>query len=585
MHHNHLSRAMAILALFAIAAGPLAAQTTYGSIVGSARDVSGAMMPGVKITVTNESTGESHARETNEAGVYALTTLYPGNYRLRGEMSGFRAVDIKGITLQVNQTARFDVTMEVGQVTESIEVAATAPVLATDTSDVGQVINNKQIVDLPLNGRNFMQLASLTNGVILSGTTESGGPNFLSEGGRPTQNSFLVEGVETRIQREGRYGLNLSVDAIGEFKMMQNAFSAEFGRGATIVNSTIKSGGNDLHGSAFEFLRNNVLDARNAFDLTGVIPPLRLNQFGASAGGPIRRDKTFFFVNYEGQRVRRGTTRYANVPTPAMLSGDLSGMATAIDPDTGLPFPGNQVPQNRFSQFAKAGNPYYPQPNSTTLPNLNYVAVISNPTTMNQGTTRIDHNLTTRDRLNGHVTFFWYETLNIGTMPYSGTQNFSKVRPNLSVEHTHTFNPNLLNNFRFGYSYTDSFTGPYPLLDHDVTREFGLQNLKPEANAYAPPQINIQGFGSPGSGAWIPQGAIDVNTQFVEQLSYFRGRHALKAGADLRLLRYDDLGYATQNGYYNFTNSMYSRNQVADYLLGLPQQAFANQSGGRGFQH
>jgi hypothetical protein len=177
--------------------------------------------------------------------------------------------------------------LEVGQVTETVNVQASAPVLSTDTSDVGQVINSRQIVELPLNGRNFLQLASLTNGAILSpGTTESGGPNFLSEGGRPTQNSFLIDGVESRIQREGGYGLNLSVDAIEEFKIMQNSFSAEYGRGTTIVNAAIRSGSNALHGTLFEFLRNDKLDARNAFDLSGGNrPPLRLNQFGGSLGG------------------------------------------------------------------------------------------------------------------------------------------------------------------------------------------------------------------------------------------------------------------------------------------------------------
>ncbi len=159
---------------------------------------------------------------------------------------------------------------------------------------------------MPLNGRTYIQLAALTNGVILSGTTESGGANVLSEGGRIHQNSFLVDGVETRIQREGGYGVSLSVEAIEEFKVMQNSFSAEYGRATTIVNSVIKSGGNAIHGSVFEFLRNDKLDARNAFDLTGIKPPLRQNQLGAAVGGPIKRDKLFYFLNYEGQRVRRG---------------------------------------------------------------------------------------------------------------------------------------------------------------------------------------------------------------------------------------------------------------------------------------
>ena len=237
------------------------------------------------------------------------------------------------------------------------------------------------------------------------------------------------------------------------------SFSTEYGRATTIVNSVIKSGGNAIYGSVFEFLRNDKLDARNAFDLTGVKPPLRQNQFGAALGGPIRRDKLFYFLNYEGQRVRRGTTRYDNVPTPAMLAGDLAGTPVATDPLTGLPFPNNRIPEPRIVTFAKAARQYYSAPNSTALPNLNYHAVRSNPTNMDQGTTRIDYTLSANDRLNGHFTAFDYERVNLGTLPFAGTQNFSKAK-NLAVQHTHSFTPRILNDFRFGCNYADTYTGP-----------------------------------------------------------------------------------------------------------------------------
>lgn len=561
---------------------PLRAQSTYGSIVGTARDLSGAVVPQLKVTVTNESTGESHTQLTNAAGAYAFTTLFPGTYRVEADLPGFRAIEIKNIVLQVNQTARYDMNMEVGQVAEHVQVVASAPVLATDTSDVGQVVGNRQIVDLPLNGRTYIQLAGLTNGVILSGATESGGANILSEGGRIHQNSFLVDGVETRIQREGGYGVSLSVDAIEEFKVMQNSFSAEYGRATTIVNSVIKSGGNSLHGSLFEFLRNDKLDARNAFDLSGKKPPLRQNQFGGSVGGPIRRDRLFYFLNYESQIVRRGATRFDNVPTPAMLAGDLTGTPIAADPSTGAPFPGNRIPESRVVTFAKAARPYYPLPNSTTLPNLNYEAVLSNPTNMYQGTARIDYNIRSQDRLSGHYTAFDYARVNLGTLPFSGTQSFSKTK-NVAVEETHSFTPRMLNDFRFGYNYSDTYTGPERLLDRDVNPDWGLKNLSPEPRAYAPPQVRLQGFGSVGGGAFIPNGAIDRNYQFVDQFVYTAGRHSIKTGADLRFYRYNDLGYATQNGYYTFTNRMYTKNALADFLLGLPQEAFANQRGGKNF--
>ncbi|MGH9628380.1 MAG: TonB-dependent receptor domain-containing protein, partial [Bryobacteraceae bacterium] len=575
-------RYWSLMLLLASTVQDLRGQGTYGAIVGSARDSSGAAMPGVTVVVTNERTGQSSRWVTNEVGAYTFSTLFPDTYRIRAEAPGFRTVEISGITLQVNQTARYDLTMEIGAVTELVEVTSSAPVLATDTSDVGQVIENQKVVNLPLNGRNFLQLAALSQGIILTGQTESGGPNFVGQGGRVTQNSFLIEGVETRINREGGYGLNLSVDAIQEFKVMQNSFSAEYGRGTTIVNAAIKSGGNQIHGTLYEFLRNDILDARNAFDLTGAQPPLRFNQFGANLGGPIKRDRLFYFVNYEGQRIRRSETRFSNVPTEAMFNGDFSALPIIKDPLTDQPFPGNRIPQDRISRFAAAGREYFPAPNSTVLPNNNYLAVLPNPTDMNQVNTRLDYIVSASDRLNGSVTWFEYDRTASGTLPFSGTTTSSETRPSISLQHTHTFSPNLLNDFRFGYNRTTTFIGADRLLDQPVLDAFGLRNLSPEPAAYAPPGISIQGFGYTGHPQWIPNGATDALKQFTNTLTYIPGRHTLKMGGDIRLYQYDDLGYAIQNGAYGF-NGQYSGSPMGDYLLGLPNFAYSHQAGGSGF--
>ncbi|MEX2304322.1 MAG: TonB-dependent receptor [Bryobacterales bacterium] len=568
--------------LLGVSALNLNGQGTYGAIIGSARDTTGAVMPGVTVSVTSERTGQTSQQATNEVGAYSFTTLFPDTYLIRAEAVGFRPVNINGITLQVNQTARYDLAMQVGDVTETIEVTSSAPVLSTDTSDVGQVIENQKVVNLPLNGRNFLQLAALSQSIILTGQTESGGPNFVGQGGRVTQNSFLIEGVETRIQREGGYGLNLSVDAIQEFKVMQNSFSAEYGRGTTIINAAVKSGGNQFHGTVYEFLRNDKLDARNAFDLTGSQPPLRFNQFGANVGGPIQSDKLFFFVNYEGQRIRRSETRFSNVPTDAMFNGDFSGMSAVLDPSTGQPFPDNRIPQNRISQFANAGREYYPAPNSTVLPNSNYLAVVPNPTEMNQVTTRIDYNISEKDRLNGTITFFKYDRTSTGTLPFSGTKTSSETEPSISLQYTHTFGPSLLNDFRFGSNRTKTFVGADQLLDAPVLDAFGLRNLSPEPAAYAPPGISIVGFGYTGHPQWIPNGATDTLRQFTDTVTYLRGRHTLKFGVDARIYKYDDLGYAIQNGAYTF-NGQYAGLPMADYLLGLPNAATSHQAGGSGF--
>ena len=214
-------------------------------------------------------------------------------------------------------------------------------------------------------------------------------------------------------------------------------------------------------------------------------------------------------------------------------------------------------------------------------PIVNYQAVLSNPTNMNQGTGRIDYLLSAKDRLSGHYTGFDFNVINRNVMPFAGTQSFSKVK-NLAVEHIHNFSATLLNTLRFGYSNTDTYTGPDTLLDHDVTKDFGLQNLSPEPSAYAPPGISIVGFNYIGAPQWIPNGAVDINRQIVDQVTWIKGRHSLKFGGDVRLLRYNDLGYAIQNGAYTFANQ-YSNNSVADFLLGIPQQAYAHRAGGTGF--
>ena len=553
-------------------------QTTTGSIVGAVRDASGRVVSNAAITVTNEKSGEAFSRSTDSQGNYAFTTLIPGTYRLHSELAGFKQSDIRGIVLQVDQTARFDLTLQIGQVTESITVTASAPVLSRDTSDIGQVIDEKQVVDLPLNGRNFLQLASLTNGVHLQGNTESGGPQFTSDGNRTQQNSFLIDGVETRIQREGGYGVNLSIDAIQEFKILQNTFSAEYGRATAVVDVVVRSGTNSLHGTAFEFLRNYDFDARNAFDVTGTKPPLRQNQFGGSLGGPVLKDKLFYFVDYEAIRAGVGSTQFSLVPTPAVLSGNLTGLKTAIDPSTGQPFPNNQIPAGRISQFAKATAAYYPAPNNSNFANLNYVAILTNRTSENQGTGRADYLLSQKNRIDGHYTGFYFDTQKPAVLPFAGTSSYAHAR-NLTVEYIHTFSPSLLNTFRFGYSNTNTFSGGIQTLKQSVTDAFGLKNLSPTSLSYFPPNVGISGgYGTIGGPAFSPTESFDINHQFVDQMQYIRGIHSLKFGADLRLLTFNDLGYATLDGQYTF-NGQYTGNPAADFLLGIPNYVYVDQVG------
>jgi hypothetical protein len=569
------SGALAVALMAAMFAPALEAQTTYGAIVGTARDASGAVLAKVIVTVTNEATGTTVSEITNDLGAYSFSTLIPGRYRIRAELAGFRPLDINGVQLQVNQTARHDMTMQVGQVTERVEVSASLATLSTDQSDVGQVINNREIVDLPLNGRQYLQLASLTNGVVTSGGAggDNAGPNFVSQGNRSLSNSYLVGGVDTRIQRNATYGLSISVDAIGEFKILQNAFPAEYGRGASIVTATIKSGANDFHGTVFEFVRNDKFDSRYSYNF-GRKSPYRQNQFGGSAGGRIIRNRTFFFANYEGERVRQSNVGYANMPTPEMFGGDLSKMReVAKDPDTGAPFAGNIIPASRISRFAKAGQPYFRTPGGSPLPNFNYVGTTGTRRRGDQGTTRIDHNVSDKIHLDGFLSFYDREDYSPALNEFSGDLSTMRTRPVFAIQYTHVISPTLLNNFRVGRYSSVIFRGQEKSTANNVAAEdFGLRNVRPEAFAYGPPGMAISTFQRAGVNDWQPTGSTDVNLQFNEQFTWTKGRHTMKFGTDLRRLRAADLGWAIQNGTYTF-NGQYSGNPLADYLLGIPSFA------------
>jgi hypothetical protein len=582
MTKNYLFHAALCLVALSLLASPVCAQTTYGSIVGTARDTTDAVVVGIQVTVTNEATGVTAAESTNQAGNYSFTTLFPGRYRIHAETPGFKPIDVGGIELQVNQSIRFDLTMQVGQLSDKVEVTAGLAALATETSDVGQVVENKQVIDLPLNGRQYLQLAALTNGVFLTGSQggESAGPQFRSQGVRMNSDSFMIGGVETRITRNSTYGLSLSVDAIGEFKILQNSFSAEYGRGASIVNATVKNGTNEFHGTLFEFIRNNVFDARYAYNFTNTVQPRRQNQFGASVGGPIRKNKLFFFTNYEGLRIRLSNVSNVVEPTAAQLGGDLSTMsAIAKDPDTGAPFPGNIIPVSRISQFAQAGAQYFTRPTGVSLTGYNLTAFTGTQTRDDQGTARIDYVLNENNRFDGFFTMADYYGYTAAANPFSGSLSTRKAKPTVGAGYTRIFSPTLVNNFHFGYFHNDLYSGQEQTASSNLAGTvFGLKNVNPDTWAYAAPGMGISAFQYAGASEWQPTGALDINTQFSDQLTWTRGRQIIKVGADVRLVTADDLGWAVQNGTLNF-NGQYTGNSMADFLLGLPSYGHIAQRG------
>src|SRR5262245_16154616 len=355
------------------------AQTSTGSLTGSVRDASGAYIPGVTITVTDTDRNTSLSTLSNDAGSYVVPVLSPGAYTLTAELPGFKRYVRDGVLLQVAQVSRIDVTLEVGQVSQLVEVSATPPVLETETSSRGLVIGQKSIAELPLNGRDYNQLTLLSPGVV-PGTPRLASVNFKGamnvNGNRVFNNVFLLDGVDNISYSNSFRGENVqviqpSVEALQEFKIQTNGYSAEFGRSSgAIVNATIKSGGNHVRGSVYEFLRNDALDANNFFlNTVGDPKPVRKrNQFGAAVGGPFSKNRTFWFADYEGLREREGVPRIRIVPTTDEKAGLFS--VPVFDPfTTGRPeFSRNAqgkwvIPQDKWDPVGASILQLLPDPN------------------------------------------------------------------------------------------------------------------------------------------------------------------------------------------------------------------------------
>ncbi|HWB97639.1 MAG TPA: carboxypeptidase-like regulatory domain-containing protein, partial [Bryobacteraceae bacterium] len=343
----------------------------FGSISGLVQDASGAGVSHSKITVTNVNTGVSRSAQADESGRYTVLSLPIGEYEVRAEASGFRPVVRNGIILVIGRTALVDFNLPVGQLTEVVTVTESAPLIESANATIGQVIQNAQVVALPLNGRSYTQLAALVPGVVFGGVSVGTSTqnssiattgSFSISGSRPEGNQFSLNGINVTNDFTGGTFAYPPIDSIQEFKIVQNSYGAEFGGRTGQVIVTSKGGTNEFHGSAYEFFRNDHLDANNFFNnLAGINKrPLKQNQFGASLGGPVLlphyysgKNRTFFFVNYEGARIRSGTTSTTTVPTAAMRQGDFSGTALMIkDPLTGNPFPNNRIPDTRISPIA-----------------------------------------------------------------------------------------------------------------------------------------------------------------------------------------------------------------------------------------
>src|SRR5689334_10185729 len=508
-----------------------------GTILGEVTDSTGAVVPGATVTIVNVATGATNHTTTTSSGDFTAPYLAPGAYRVTVQAPGFQKAVADNITLAVAQQARVNIVMKPGAVSETVEVQASAVSLDTDSAAVAQLVSQKQVEQLPLNGRNFLNLLFIGAGAVQTtgeqGQMRQGEGNAISiNGGRPTSNNYTLDGLVNTDTALNTPAVILSQDAIQEFKVQSETYSAEYGFSANQVNIVSKSGGNQLHGTAFEFLRNDAFDAKAPFQ--SAIPELRQNQFGFVLGGPIYipklydgRNKTFFLVNYEGWRIRNGINQDTfNVPNPAWLSGDFSGSGLTpvtagcipsattfcmpIDPTTGAPFPGNMIPASSFSRLAKVaiGAGLFPAPNCFSSDcHGNYRLTTTLPNTVDQQTYKLDQQLGRFGSVFFRYTTAQYENQNINgsvSLPF-GIGTFNEKSESWMISHTVPLTQNIVNNFRFGRLEPISIQGGIAAPETDVTA-LGLTGVFPNLPAYARtyPGISFQGingtaFGSQGN--------------------------------------------------------------------------------------
>ncbi|HEY1950947.1 MAG TPA: TonB-dependent receptor [Bryobacteraceae bacterium] len=588
-------------------------QISSGNITGVVEDPSGAVVPNAELTIKQGATGESRTTRSNANGEFKIPYLIPGDYALTTTANGFKSNTLNDITLRVDQTINLRITLEIGKSSETVEVTGSAPLVDSATSSLGQVIENKQILDLPLNGRNPFAL-----GLLSGNTTQMSGMGsnlpFIAGGGRFSANEVTLDGVDNNtVSNAGSIGRNgiaviPSVDAVQEFKVKTSTFSAEFGHAAgAVVNATIKNGTNQFHGTLFEFLRNNDLDANNFFTNAAGLPraPYHQNQFGFAVGGPVLipkvyngHNRTFFFADYQG--TRQNTTAgssISDIPPAALRNGDFSSVKTLIfDPTTrhlgstgvvvATPFAGNAIPTSQLNPTSLAITGLLPSPNFGAAGALarNYFYQPVQFSNTDQGDIRVDQSIGSNNNFYARFSISDNAQPAIGVMPGfigGGASSINDAAQGV-LSDVHIFSPSLVNEFRFGYvRHNGSLQG---------TGQGGVDFAQKNNMALFPapllgfPSIAFNYSGQlsgtaefTGWGGGDPNLNVENRFQWADNVSWTHGKHAVKFGVDLRRERFDTLKGTPFFGqeiygatFTSSSNSSGSGLPFADFLLGDP---------------
>ncbi len=554
------------------------AQTIRSSIGGTVSDTSHNPISGATVNLIEDATGKKRATVADAQGEFLVPTLPPGNYRLEVAHSGYRDY-VQELTLALDQELRVDVPLLPGNRTDTVEVTATPAMVKTDSAAMGALIENRNVVGLPLDGRNFYELALLVPGVVPAAQGSAGavlGDIALNiNGGREDANNFLLDGIYNGDPKLNTFGITPTVDAVQEFEVLTSVFDATFGRNSGgQVNVVLKSGSNALHGDAYEFFRNGATDARNYFAPSDAAKPqYQRNQFGETLGGPIRKNRTFFFLDYEGTRIRDGITQVSNVPTLAEREGNFANSGlVAINPFTQQPFPGNQIPAAFIDPSGAAIAALYPLPDRN-VPEQNYVSSPVERERNDQFDVRVDHSIAPSSDLSFRYSF---ADLNLYD-PFSGSgfaliPGYGTTVPrraqNAMLGETHTFSANLINELRGGFNRVSAGSYQQDIGDN-VNGQVGLPELSSNPRDYGLTLISITGYSPIGDDYNNPQHSASNIFELTDQLTYNHGRHLFRFGADLRNLRQNAYRDEEARGFIDFLG-LITGNPLEELLLGLP---------------
>ncbi|HTZ60406.1 MAG TPA: carboxypeptidase regulatory-like domain-containing protein [Acidobacteriaceae bacterium] len=617
----------ALLACSCIAFG----QVTTGTILGTVRDSTGAVVPGATVTITDTAKGTVSTYTTDSSGDYNAPFLIPGTYSVVVEKGGFKRAVSNNVVLDVDQHARTDFTMQIGQAAETVEVTSAAPLVRLDSAELGEVVGKTQVQDLPLNGRNFAQLVYLVPGVTpgqdgenLSGSSSfnpRAASDFNALGSQANANAWVVDGIDDNEWTFNTVMVQPSVESIAEFKVLTGTYSADFGRGAGVVSVSTRSGSNALHGEAFDYLRNSYMDARNYFNPIGQPQPAyRRNQFGGAVGGAIIKDKLFYFADYYGQRSLKGIVNLNSVPTAAERLGDFSNytntagqLIPVYDPYTTTIVNGvatrqqaqyngvlNVLPPSELSQVGLNLASIYPLPQTSGSFN-NYQSSADQIIDDNGGNVRIDYRIGDKDSMFGRYSYEKFiqaapnplvggqGTCCLPTPPsaaskfdlgpyVAGIQNTTLIAQGLALNESHVFSATLVNEFRTGYARTNPFTYQSDY-GHNSSTSLGIQGLNVTKYATGLPNITIGGScGSEftclqGGTAFLPAHPVQTNVQVEDVLSWTKGKHQLKFGGRyIKQMASPFTNTTTRGGFTfndNFTNNPSHTTGTGSGLAGM----------------